>query len=126
MNSTLNYLRSHRSWLVENVPVSGVWPGALVPIVAAEGTGTDRRLVYTLAPLGGQTQSVSFAELTDFRGAKLPATLNKPKVIVLPKSNAAVIVVGPETATGFALAATAGIQATATVDLWIVELGRDA
>lgn len=126
MNTTLNYLRSHRSWLVENIDVSGVWPGALVPIVASEGSGADRRVIFTQVPLGGQIQSLAYGDLTDFRGARLPAALNKPKVIVLPKSEASVIVVGPENATGFALAATSASHSTATVDLWIVELDRDA
>ena len=125
MNSTLNYLRSHRSWLVENIDVSGVWPGAMVPMIASEGTGADRRVVFTQVPLGGQTQTIAYADLTDFRGAPLPVALSKPKVIVLPKSGAAVIVVGPETANGFALANTSANHTAASVDLWIVELGRD-
>jgi hypothetical protein len=125
MNSTLAYLRSHRSWLVENVSASGTWPGAYVATAGSEAAGADRRVIFTLAPLAGSPQALTYAGLVDFRGAHLPTRLNKPKVIVLQKSDAGVIVVGPETSEGFALACTSAGQASAIVDLWIVELGRD-
>lgn len=125
MNSTLAYLRSHRSWLVENVSVSGTWPGAYVALAGSEAAGAERRVVFAIAPLGGAPQSLSYAGLVDFRGAHLPARLNKPKVIVLQKSDAGVIVVGPETPEGFSIACTSPARVLAQVDLWIVELGRD-
>jgi len=126
MNSTLNYLRSYRSWLVENVRVSGSWPAAFVPVIALEGSGAQQRVVMAQPALGGTPHTFMFADLIDFRGAHLPATLNKAKVIILPRGGTSAVIVGPETATGFALAATSDRTATATVDLWIVELGRDA
>lgn len=125
MNTTLAYLRSHRSWLVENVSVSGTWPGAYVAIVGTEASGAARRVVFALAPLGGAPQTLTYAGLVDFRGANLPSQLHKPKVIVLQKSDTGVIIVGPETSVGFGLACISPGRAKAIVDLWIVELGRD-
>ena len=72
--------------------------------------------------LGGLDQVVSFSDLFDFKGNRLPEVISHPKVIVLPKNEVNCFVVGTETETGFRIARSTGEGKTGLVDLMVVEM----
>jgi len=123
MNITLDYLRGRRIWVVPNFVVWGDWSLYSFLLFYTEMGATTKRIVFNKSTLGGLDQTVSFASLYDFRGNQLPATINNPKVIVLPKNEVLCIVVGTEAETGFRIAKVPESPGTGLVDLMIVEMG---
>ncbi|MCI0330798.1 MAG: hypothetical protein L0196_07590 [candidate division Zixibacteria bacterium] len=122
MSQTLNYLKSKRIWAVPGVAVYGTLGAAELLLLRSEVTASTKRIIFETAVLGGVEQVLFYANLTDFRGNKLPQKLKNPKVVVLPKSAIGAIVVGGESDELFRLAKTAGAD-NAFVDLLIVEMG---
>jgi hypothetical protein len=123
MNITLDYLRGRRTWAVPNFVVWGDWSLASFLLLYTEVGETTKRVVLAKNNLGGLDQSVAFSDLHDFRGNKLPETIAKPKVMVMPKNEVNCFVVGTETDTGFRIARFSGSERTGLVDLMIVEMG---
>ncbi len=131
MNITLDYLRGRRIWVVPNFVVWGDWSLYSFFLFYTEMGATSKRVVFNKSTLGGQTQTVNFSSLYDFRGNQLPDTIDNPKVIVLPKNEVFCLVVGGETDTGFRIAKlcdlctlrSAGSSGTGLVDLMVVEMG---
>jgi hypothetical protein len=123
MNITLDYLRGRRTWAVPNFVVWGDWSLASFLLLYTEAGETDKRLVLAKNNLGGLDQTVTFYDLFDFRGNRLPETIAQPKVMVMPKNEVNCFVVGTETDTGFRIARFSGSERTGLVDLMIVEMG---
>jgi len=123
MNITLDYLRGRRTWVVPNFVVWGDWSLYSFLLFYTEMGATSKRIVFNKSTLGGLDQTVNFSSLYDFKGNQLPATINHPKVIVLPKNEVFCLVVGQETETGFRLAKLSESSQTGLVDLMIVEMG---
>lgn len=123
MNITLDYLRGRRTWTVPNFVVWGDWSLASFLLLYTEAGETTKRVVLARNNLGGLDQTVSFSDLYDFRGNRLPETIAQPKVMVMPKNEVNCFVVGTETDTGFRIARFSGSEQTGLVDLMIVEMG---
>lgn len=123
MNTTLAYLRGRRIWSVPGLVVYGTLGAQEIDLLTSESIPSAQRLLFRSVVLGGIDQTVFYGTLVDTRGNFLPATLSSPKVIVLPKSNAQVIVAGPESNVSFRLARTDAGADPAVVDLLILELG---
>ncbi len=123
MNITLDYLRGRRTWVVPNFVVWGDWSLASFFLLYTEVGETSKRVILARNNLGGLDQTVSFSDLYDFRGNKLPQMITSPKVMVMPKNEVNCFVVGPETDTGFRIAKFSGSQKTGLVDLTIMEMG---
>jgi hypothetical protein len=123
MNTTLAYLRGRRLWAVPGLTVYGTLGAQEIDLLTSEFIPSAQRLLFRTVVLGGVDQTVYYGTLVDAKGNFLPATLANPKVIVLPKSNAQVIVAGPESNVSFRLARTDAGADPAVVDLLIVELG---
>jgi hypothetical protein len=123
LNITLDYLRGRRTWVVPNFVVWGDWSLASFLLLYTEAGETSKRVMLAKNNLGGLDQTVSFSDLYDFRGNKLPQEIASPKVMVMPKNEVNCFVVGPETDTGFRIARFSGSQKTGLVDLTIVEMG---
>jgi hypothetical protein len=123
MNITLDYLRGRRTWVVPNFVVWGDWSLYSFLLFYTEMGATSKRIIFSKSTLGGLDQSVNFSSLYDFKGNQLPATINNPKVIVLPKNEVFCLVVGAETNTGFRIARFSDSAQTGLVDLMIVEMG---
>jgi hypothetical protein len=122
MNTTLAILRGRRMWVVENVTVWGNLSAFAGNFLVTEETDSEKRLLFWQVTLGGDVQRIDFGDLTDHRGNKLPAVLNKPKVVVLPKSEVTVVVVGNEAGSSFVLAKTQDTPESGMVDLLIFEV----
>ena len=123
MNITLDYLRGRRTWVVPNFVVWGDWSLASFLLLYTEMGETSKRVMLARNNLGGLDQSVTFEDLYDFRGNRLPETISNPKVMVMPKNEVNCFVVGTETDTGFRIARFSGSEKTGLVDLMIVEMG---
>jgi len=123
MNVTLDYLRGRRTWVVPNFVVWGDWSLASFLLLYIEAGETSKRVMAAKNNLGGLDQTVNFSDLFDFRGNQLPAVIQNPKVIALPKSEVNCFVVGKETSTGFKIARFSGSEKTGLVDLMVVEMG---
>ncbi len=121
-NLTLDYLRGRRMWLVQNFVVWGDCWGDDFLFLYTQVDSPGKRIVFSSTFLGGETQNVSFSSLCDFRGNQLPATINGPKVVVLPKKEPFCFVLGSETESGFKIAKKKGSKEDGLVDLLIVEL----
>lgn len=120
MNLTLDYLRSNRKWLIPNVAVWGNSSAFEMPLAMME-QAANKRLIFSLALLGGQDQAVNFADLVDSRGNHLPQAIANPVVMVIPRSNALCYLVGRPSNYGFKIACDeAGQQPV--VDLLIMEI----
>jgi hypothetical protein len=122
MNITLDYLRGRRTWVVPNFVVWGDWSLASFLLLYTEIGEASKRVMTAKNNLGGLDQAVSFSDLFDFRGNRLPEVIHNPKVVVLPKNEVSSFVVGTETDTGFRIARFSGAEKTGLVDLMIVEM----
>lgn len=123
MNSTLAYLRSRRSWLVENLSVWGSDTEAEFLLAAAETVGADLRIGFWPVSLGGQSQEVSFASLTDNRGNALPVGIKRPAVLVIPRGRRSAYIKSINGESGFMIVRSDSEGAPVGVDLMIFETG---
>lgn len=122
-NLTLDYLRGRRMWLVQNFVVWGGCCGEDFFFLYTQVDSQGKRIVFNKTFLGGETQDVSFPSLYDFKGNQLPAAINHPKVVVLPKKELFCFVLGSETESDFKIAKEKGSKEDGLVDLLIVEMG---
>ena len=123
MNETLTYLRGRRMWLIRDFVVWGSLSAYEFSFLMTVVQQTEKRISFMSVPLGGQLQKVNYADLQDFRGNNLPATIINPKVVALPKTAVGVIVVGQEDNETFAIARTQESDPNGLCDLLIIEVG---
>ncbi|KPL02707.1 MAG: hypothetical protein AMJ90_05000 [candidate division Zixibacteria bacterium SM23_73_2] len=122
-NLTLDYLRGRRMWLVRNFVVWGEGYGDDFLFLYTQLDSPDKRIVFNNSFLGGEAQEVNFSSLYDFKGNQLPATIDHPKVVVLPRKEPFCFVLGSETESGFKISRKKGAEENGLVDLLIVEMG---
>ncbi len=123
MNPTLSYLLGHRMWTISSVNVWGTLSDFTPQLLLTESEGASKRILFGSFPTGGSVQQLEYAALTDARGNTLPTELTNPKVLVLPKGEIGVVVVGSETNQSFTLAKTADTDQVAVCDLVVIEMG---
>jgi hypothetical protein len=123
MNSTLAYLRGRRLWVVENLVVWGSISAYSGNFLVTDDLGSDKRLLFWNVSMGGDLQQVSFGDLFDVNGNQLPASISRPKVVVLAKNEVAVAIIGRESDTMFTIAKTVDVSTSGLVDLLIFEVG---
>jgi hypothetical protein len=123
MNTTLAYLRGRRLWVVENLAVWGNLSAYTASFLITEETGGDKRLLFWQVNLGGDLQQIDYCDLTDIEGNKLPETISRPKIVVLPKNGVSVAVTGRESNSSFIIAKTDVTSVSGLVDLLIFEVG---
>lgn len=123
MNPTLTHLLGHRMWVVASVNVWGTLTDFTPQLLLTENDGTTRRILFGSFPLGGEVQQLEYGGLTDIRGNALPTELTNPKVMILPKSEIGVVVVGSESSQSFTLAKASSTDQVALCDLLIIEMG---
>jgi hypothetical protein len=121
MNSTYSYLTSHRAWFVPSVSVWGALAADTIAAAATEVDDSQTRVVFDEFALGGEVQELIFADLVDHRGNSLPGTIDAPAVILVPKNQVPVAIVGTPSPTSVRLAKTIFAPENALVDLWIIE-----
>ena len=121
MNPTLIHLNARRAWFISSVSIWGTFGAELIESVATEVDDTQTRVVYTGFLVGGQAQEIAFASLIDHRGNNLPTTIDAPVVILIPRNDIPVAVMGTPSPTSFRLAKTVFEPDDGLVDLWIIE-----
>jgi len=123
MNTTLAYLRGRRLWVVENLVVWGSMAAYSGNFLVTDDLGCEKRLLFWNVSLGGDLQQVNFGDLFDVNGNQLPASISRPKVVVLPKNEVAIAIIGRESNTMFTIAKTESVSTGGLVDLLIFEVG---
>ena len=123
MNPTLTYLLARKMWLVPGVAVWGDLANCEAELIITETDGAAKRILHSQCLLGGSAQTVSFADLTDHRGNKLPPTIVNASVVAIPRGNVGVIVQGNVAPDSFRLARIAPSTQSVTTDLLIIEMG---
>lgn len=122
MNVTLDYLKSNRKWLVKNYRVRAADHALEADLIMTEIVSPDSRVVFHHQFVGDVGQVVEFADLTDHRGNQLPATLNNPEVLIVPRNAVGAFIPGPIGPTSFRIARSGLEPSDAVVDLVILEM----
>ncbi len=123
MNQTLNMLLGRRMWMVPGIVIWGEMAGFEPEFIIIENDGAARRIMHGHFNIGGRSQVLKFADLTDQRGNKVPAALTNPTVIPITRGGIHVAVQGSPDSESVRLAqATPSNQAVVT-DLLIIEMG---
>ncbi|MBD3170151.1 MAG: hypothetical protein GF307_11755 [candidate division Zixibacteria bacterium] len=121
MNTTLDYLRSNRKFLVKDFAVYGDYTAAEGGALYTEALPGNARVMFSHSYLSEDEQAVDFNQLYDYRGNQLPETLTSPKVIIMPKNEVQCFLVGSENESGFKIAKH-NPGKTGLVDLLIMEM----
>jgi hypothetical protein len=124
MISGLEKVKSHRVWFVPNFIVWGLPVWGEIEFLAVEKVGADSFAFYGFSDIGDPAQQVAFSTLTDHRGNQLPSTISSPRVLIRPKSQQAVFVIGEESDTAFKIARDPEASEPVTVDLVVIEMGN--
>ena len=123
MNTTLAYLRSRRAWLVENLTVWGSDSDSEMLLALVEMVSDEKRVGLWKVNPGRDQQAVNFSDLIDNRGNNLPAIINKPAVIIMPREGQGAFVKSIQADTGFTVAKNDSEGSMVIVDLMIFETG---
>jgi hypothetical protein len=122
MNTTLDYLKSNRKWLVKDFRVWGAALSFEADLLMTETTGADSRVVFHHRFVGDIGQMVEFADLVDHRGNPLPESISNPEIFIIPKNLVATFIPGAVGQTSFRIARSGGEPDEAVVDLLIMEM----
>lgn len=123
MYTTYSQLTARRAWHVPGISIWGDLQTQTIDAIGTEADGSSSRVVFYRFDIGGQTQELLYASMTDHRGNRLPASIDHPVVIVIPRNAIPVAVVGDPSDTACRLARTAAGAEDGLVDLWITEAG---
>jgi len=123
MFSALSRITARRIWFVPHFGVWGAPDWGDLKYLVIEETEAMKSVLFGSVSIGDCTQTVLFEDLIDHRGNPLPATINNPCVMIRPRSEAAVFVVGDESPAGFKIARSDDGYDSVTVDLVVMELG---
>lgn len=118
-------MTARRAWYVPDVTVTGDFSATTVEMLVSESDDSASRVVLYRYPIGGIVQELAFSSLVDHRGNALPAAINQPVVIPIPRNDVPVAVVGRPSADACRLARTSYVAHYGLVDLWIIEAGRE-
>ncbi|MCP4631901.1 MAG: hypothetical protein GY855_03165 [candidate division Zixibacteria bacterium] len=121
MNTTLDYLRGNRKFLITDFMVYGDYTGAEGGLLYTENVPGNKRVVFAHSFISGNEQLVKFADLSDIKSNLLPQELSAPKVIILPRNDVHCFIVGSESSSGFKIAKSDSDK-TGFVDLLIIEM----
>ncbi len=120
---TYNHVLARRMWFIPGVVIWGVpGLGEIEYVVAERVDGTVSILRGSASPGGGE-QSVAYAELTDYRGNALPATLAAPRVMLRSHDRYNTFVVGTESPSSVRVARDPESPSPVTADLLVIEMG---
>jgi hypothetical protein len=123
MNGTFAQLNGRRAWYVPSISIWGNLAAETVDALVTETDDTATRVVFCHFDIAGQVQEVPFASLTDHRGNLLPAVIDRPVVIPIPKNAVAVAVAGQPSDVSFHAGKTTISSEDGIIDLWVIEAG---
>ena len=121
MNTTLDYLRGNRKFLITDFMVYGDYSGVEGGVLYTENIPGNKRVVFAHSYISSNEQLVKFSDLSDIRCNPLPEELTSPKVIILPRNDVHCFIVGSESSSGFKIAKSEA-EKTGLVDLLIIEM----
>ena len=123
MISGIEAVKSKRIWFVENLSVWGSQQDAQLEYLTVEEADSVQTIHFGSLAIGSSLQQVSFSDLSDHRGNKLPDSINTPRVIPRTHTGSPVFMVGTESDTGFRIAHDDSSNDTVVCDLMIIEMG---
>ncbi len=112
-----------RSWYIPNLHVYGTIGWGEFEYLLAENVNSVVSVLFDSVSIGDNSQQISFRDLIDHKGNKLPDTLTNPRVIIKQKSDSTAFIVGDESNFGFKIVRSEQSTKTVQVDLYIVEMG---
>ena len=122
MNTTIDYLRSNRKWLVRDYVVWGDNGTFEADLMMTEFEAGDERVVFSREFTGETAQTVQFKNLVDHRGNSLPESINHPEVIVIPKNAVRSFILGNVGNKSFRISKDSSGISFSLVDLLVMEM----
>ena len=122
MNTTFDYLKSNRKWLVRDYVVWGDNGAYEADMILTEFNSGSGRVVYNHEFTGSGPQLVNFADLIDHRGNQLPASINNPEIILVPKNRVSSFIPGSIGNKSFRISKDSKEPSDSMVDLVILEM----
>jgi hypothetical protein len=122
MNTTIDYLKSNRKWLVRDFTVWGDSGTFEADIILTESIAGDDRVVFSREFTGETAQTILFKDLIDHRGNYLPEKIDNPEIILIPRNPVGCFILGNVGAGSFRISKDANQLSNALVDLLIMEM----
>ncbi len=123
MTAGLEKVTARRAWFVPGFVVWGLPVWDEIDFLVSEKVGTQETVLYATGDIGGNAQQVSFGDLTDHRGNRLPGTIASPRVIVRQRGHDTAFIMAEESPVDFKIARDPESTGPVMVDLLIVEMG---
>ena len=122
MNTTFDYLKSNRKWLVRDYVVWGDNGSFEADMILTELNSGANRVVYNHEYTGSGAQLVNYADLIDHRGNQLPVSINNPEIILVPKNPVSSFILGSIGNKSFRISKDSKEPSDSMVDLVILEM----
>lgn len=122
MNTTVDFLKSNRKWLVPNFVVWGDNGTFEADMIMTEFVAGDERVVFSHEYTGETAQTVIFKNLVDRRGNNLPEKIANPEVILIPRNPIASFILGTVGEKSFRISKDSRELSDSVVDLLIMEM----
>ena len=122
MNTTLDYLKSNRKWLVRDYVVSGDNGTFEANMLMTEFVSGDERVVFNHEYTGESAQTVIYQNLVDHRGNQLPEKIANPEVIIIPRNPIRSFILGSVGEKSFRISKDSSLLSNSIVDLLIMEM----
>ncbi len=122
MNTTIDYLKSNRKWLVRNFVVWGDNGTFEADMIMTEFVSGDERIVFSHEFTGETAQKVNFKNLIDHRGNQLPEKIVNPEIILIPRNPVTSFILGNVGEKSFRISKDSNQLSNSLVDLLIMEM----
>lgn len=114
---------ARRQWFIPDLVVWGLPGIGEVEYLVAETVDSTTSVLVSTVNIGAGEQEILFNQLMDHRGNLLPANISAPKILIRPKSEVPVFIVGRETSISFRIARDPSVDYSVLTDLMIIETG---
>ena len=122
MNTTIDYLKSNRKWLVRNFVVWGDNGTFEADMIMTEFVSGDERIVFSHEFTGETAQKVNFKNLIDHRGNQLPEKIVNPEIILIPRNPVTSFILGNVGEKSFRISKDSNQLSNSLVDILIMEM----
>jgi hypothetical protein len=122
VNTTIDFLRSNRKWLVRDYVVWGDNGTFEADMLMTEFVPGDERIVFNHEYTGETAQTVTYKNLVDHRGNPLPETIANPEVILIPRNPMRSFILGNVGEKSFRISKDSNSLSNSVVDLLIMEM----
>jgi hypothetical protein len=122
MNTTIDFLKSNRKWLVPNFVVWGDNGTFEADMIMTEFISGDERIVFNHEFTGETAQTVTYKDLVDHRGNQLPEEIVNPEIILIPRNPVSSFILGTVGEKSFRISKDSKQLSNSMVDLLIMEM----